>query len=79
MVLHSLLITGGGALNQTLIERLKAYTNTSLVIPEEQLIDYKEALIFALLGVLRIRGEINCLASVTGGNKDISAGRIHKI
>jgi anhydro-N-acetylmuramic acid kinase len=77
--IHSLLITGGGALNQTLIERLKAYTNTSLVIPEEQLIDYKEALIFALLGVLRIRGEINCLASVTGGTQDISAGRIHKI
>ncbi len=74
-----LLITGGGTLNQTLIKRLKAYTIASLVIPEEQLIDYKEALIFALLGVLRIRGEINCLASVTGGKKDISAGRIHKI
>jgi len=77
--IFSLLITGGGALNQTLIERLKAYTSVSLVIPEEQLIDYKEALIFALLGVLRIRGEINCLASITGGKKDISAGRIHNI
>jgi len=75
----NLLITGGGALNQTLIQRLKNYTKASLVIPEESLLHYKEALIFALLGVLKIRGEINCLSSVTGGHKDISAGRIYKI
>lgn len=77
--IHSLLITGGGALNQSLLERLEHYTNASLVIPEEQLIHYKEALIFAMLGLLRIRGEINCLASVTGGRQDISAGIIHQI
>ena len=77
--IRSLLITGGGALNQTLVERLKYLAAASLVIPEERLIDYKEALIFALLGLLRIRGEINCLASVTGGKKDLSAGTIHKI
>jgi anhydro-N-acetylmuramic acid kinase len=77
--IQSLLITGGGALNQTLIERLKQYTTASLVIPGEDLIHFKEALIFALLGLLKIRGEINCLASVTGGEKDISAGTIHKI
>ncbi len=75
----SLLITGGGALNQSLIRRLKNYSNTSMVIPEESLIHYKEALIFSLLGVLRIREEINCLASVSGGKKDISAGTIYKI
>ncbi len=74
----SLLVTGGGALNQTLIERIKNQTNASLAIPEDLLIHYKEALIFALLGVLKIRGEINCLASVTGGRSDLSAGRIHK-
>jgi len=75
--IRSLLITGGGALNQTLVQRLKYYTHASLVIPEESVIHYKEALIFALLGVLKIRGEINCLASVTGGQKDISAGTIY--
>ena len=75
----SLLITGGGALNQTLIKRLRNNTTASLVIPEDSLIHYKEALIFALLGVLKIRGEINCLASVTGGRLDISAGTIYKI
>lgn len=77
--IETLLITGGGALNQTLIERLKHHTNASLVIPEERLINYKESLIFALLGLLRFRGEINCLASVTGGKQDISAGTIYKI
>ncbi len=77
--IQSLLITGGGTLNQTLVTRLKHYTTSSLVIPEVRLIHYKEALIFALLGLLRIRGEINCLASVTGGKKDISAGTIYRI
>jgi len=77
--IQSLLITGGGALNQSLIERIQHYTTASLVIPELQLIHYKEALIFALLGLLKIRGEINCLASVTGGKEDISAGTVHKI
>jgi len=62
-----------------LIERIQHYTTASLVIPELQLIHYKEALIFALLGLLKIRGEINCLASVTGGKEDISAGTVHKI
>jgi anhydro-N-acetylmuramic acid kinase len=76
--IRSLLITGGGSLNQTLIERLKLHTKASLVIPEDALIHYKEALIFALLGILKIRGEINCLASVTGGKEDISAGIIHE-
>ena len=75
----SLLITGGGALNRTLIQGLRNKTTASLVIPEKSLIHYKEALIFALLGVLKIRGEINCLASVTDGQKDISAGSIYKI
>jgi len=74
----TLLITGGGALNQTLIQSLDSYTQASLVIPEEVVLNYKEALIFALLGVLKIRGEINCLASVSGGRKDISAGTIYK-
>ena len=75
----SILITGGGAMNQTLVQWLKNNTGASLVIPEESLINYKEALVFALLGVLKIRGEINCLASVTGGQKDLSAGCIYNI
>lgn len=76
--IESILVTGGGALNQNLIERLEHYTTASLVIPGLNIVNYKEALIFAFLGVLRIRNEVNCLASVTGGKKDISAGTIHK-
>lgn len=76
--ISSLLVTGGGALNKSLIHRLKKSTAASLTLPEESLIHYKEALIFALLGVLKVRGEINCLSSVSGGRKDISAGRIYK-
>lgn len=74
----SLLVTGGGTLNQALIENIKNHTSASLAIPDELLIHYKEALIFALLGVLKTRGEVNCLASVTGGRSNLSAGSIHK-
>lgn len=73
----SVLVTGGGALNQSLIKRIAHYTTASIEIPEAQLIHYKEALVFALLGALKLRGEINCLSSVTGGKRDLSAGTIH--
>ncbi|MEN8201439.1 MAG: anhydro-N-acetylmuramic acid kinase [Bacteroidota bacterium] len=75
--LKSVLVTGGGALNQNLLERLQPYTRAQIVVPELKVLHFKEALVFALLGLLRIRGEINCLASVTGGQKDLSVGYIH--
>ncbi|NNF82178.1 MAG: anhydro-N-acetylmuramic acid kinase [Flavobacteriaceae bacterium] len=70
------LITGGGAYNDFLISILQHYTNGKLVIPSKDIIEYKEALIFGLLGVLRMRNEINCLKSVTGASKDHSSGMI---
>lgn len=76
--IHSVLVTGGGALNQFLMERLQYHTKVVIEIPDRQLVEFKEALIFAFLGVLRIRKEVNCLASVTGGKKDLSAGEIHQ-
>lgn len=72
----SILATGGGAYNIFLLERLKQHNNLQLVIPSNLLIEYKEALVFALLGVLRLRGQNNCLASVTGAKTDHSSGRI---
>jgi len=75
--LNSVLFTGGGALNQNLIERLKYHTHARIEIPDAQLVHYKEALVFAFLGLLRMKGEINCLASVTGGQRDLSVGIIH--
>ncbi|MDH7444237.1 anhydro-N-acetylmuramic acid kinase [Aquimarina sp. 2201CG14-23] len=72
----SLLITGGGAKNDFLIAvlRQKLHKFSTVVIPDENIIDYKEALIFAFMGVLKERNEINCLQSVTGAKKDSSSG-----
>lgn len=75
---HKILVTGGGALNKFLVQRMKEHTSTQLYIPDEQLVQFKEALIFAFLGVLRWRGEINCYASVTGASRDSSCGVIVK-
>jgi len=72
------LVTGGGAKNKYLIELLNQKSNAELIIPDEQIVDYKEALVFALLGVLRFENRINVLASVTGASKDHSAGNIIK-
>lgn len=73
----SLLITGGGAYNDFLIERVQCYLpEMKIIIPEAKILEFKEALIFALLGVLKLRDEINVLSSVTGAQKDHSSGVI---
>ena len=74
-----MLITGGGAYNTFLIERLKSYTKTQLIIPEKMLIDYKEALVFGLLGYLKNENKNNCLKSVTGARTDHSSGMIYGV
>ena len=74
----NVLITGGGAYNDFLIECISEQTKCNLVIPESKIVEFKEALIFAFLGVLRLRGEINVLASVTGASRDSSCGVICK-
>jgi len=73
----TILITGGGAYNSFFISRLKDLTHNKIVIPSQNLIEYKEALIFGLLGVLKLRGENNCLASVTGAKRDHCSGKIY--
>ncbi len=74
----SLLATGGGAKNGFLMDLItEKILPVSITIPGEELIDFKEAAVFAFLGVLRLRNEINCLASVTGAKKDNSGGIVH--
>ncbi|RZS93286.1 anhydro-N-acetylmuramic acid kinase [Aquimarina brevivitae] len=72
-------ITGGGAKNNFLITTIKKELENlaDVITPNEKMIDFKEALVFAFLGVLRDRNEVNCLQSVTGATKDSSSGVIY--
>lgn len=71
-------VSGGGAFNTYLISRISHYAKSEIIIPKNEIIDYKEALIFGFLGVLKLRNETNCLQSVTGAERDCSAGEIFK-
>jgi anhydro-N-acetylmuramic acid kinase len=73
----SLLITGGGAFNSFLVGRMKELCNAEISIPDHTIINFKEAMIFAFLGVLRWRGEVNGLKSVTGARHNTSGGSIY--
>ncbi|MCK5857520.1 MAG: anhydro-N-acetylmuramic acid kinase [Bacteroidales bacterium] len=70
------LFTGGGVFNQFLMKRIQDKTQANVVIPSPKKIDYKEALIFAFMGLLRLRNENNVLASVTGAKDDHSSGKV---
>ncbi len=69
-------ITGGGVYNRFLIERIKSLSDNEIIIPSPDVIEFKEALIFGFLGVLKLRNEDNCLKSVTGATKNHSSGKI---
>lgn len=73
------LVTGGGALNTFLVESIKGQLAPGiyLVIPEKQLINFKEAMVFAFMGLLRWQNKINCLHTVTGAKKDSSCGIVY--
>lgn len=71
------LVTGGGALNTFLVETIRKNTTKNICLPDEETINYKEAIIFAFLGLLRWQGEINVLHQVTGAMRDSSSGAIY--
>lgn len=71
------LVTGGGANNSFLIERLSELASARIKVPDSWLIDNKEALVFGLLGILKLRDEVNCLCSVTGASEDHSSGVLY--
>lgn len=73
----SVLVTGGGAYNDYLINRMQYHTENKIILPEKIIIECKEALIFALLGVLKLRNEVNCLKTVTGAIKNHSSGSVY--
>jgi len=73
----TMLITGGGAYNNFLIERIQSHSPVKIVIPDKNIVEFKEAMVFAFLGLLRLRGEINVLSSVTGAVGDSCSGSIY--
>ena len=76
----SMLVTGGGAFNLFMIDRLREVLkdkDVEVVIPERNLIENKEALIMGLIAVLRWREESNVLSSVTGASRDSIGGAVH--
>ena len=71
-----MLITGGGSHNSFLREQMEqSLSGVEVVYPEPWLVDYKEAIVFALLGALRIWGKVNVLSSVTGASEDSVSGQ----
>ena len=72
----TILFTGGGVYNDFLIKRIEDIGKNNIIIPADDIINYKEALIFALLGLLKLQGQVNCLSSVTGAQKNHSSGKI---
>lgn len=76
---QKLVITGGGAYHRYFVEQLAEALKNSvdIIIPDKTIIDFKEALIFGFLGVLKIREEVNCLSSVTGAVRDSVGGVLY--
>lgn len=72
---NRVLVTGGGAYNDFLLQNLNQ--NIQWIIPKEEVVEFKEALIFGLLGVLRYRGQVNCLKSYTGASENHSSGKCY--
>ena len=73
---NSILITGGGAFNDFLIQKIEEYAKIKIALPDAKLINFKEALLFSFLGLLKVKNQVNCLKSVTGASKNHSSGKI---
>lgn len=73
----NLLVTGGGAHNKFLIQSIQQQWDGEIIVPDTLTVNFKEALVFAFLGMLRLLSEKNCLASVTGAKQDNCGGAVY--
>jgi anhydro-N-acetylmuramic acid kinase len=73
---YKMLVTGGGAFNTFLMELIQQKMETKIHVPSSEIVNFKEAVIFGFLGVLKLREEINVLSSVTGAEYDHCAGLV---
>lgn len=76
---NTVLTTGGGAHNTFLMELLNNRSKHAFYIPDKETTDFKEAIVFAFLGILRWKNVKNCLSSVTGSSINNYGGIIHLI
>ena len=72
-----MLSTGGGTHHLFLMEKIREAFAGEVIIPKEAIIDFKEAIIFAFLGYLRLNGRPNALSSVTGARLDSCSGAVY--
>jgi anhydro-N-acetylmuramic acid kinase len=77
--LENVLVTGGGAYNDYLMGLIREKFNGKVIIPDDKTIQFKEALIFAFLGYLRLNQKVNTLKQVTGAHTDSIGGAIYFI
>ena len=75
--IQSLYVTGGGAFNRFLIEKMGREKDISLIIPSDEIINFKEAIIFGFLGLRYLEGKTNTISSVTGASEDVIGGALH--
>jgi anhydro-N-acetylmuramic acid kinase len=75
--IQRIMVSGGGAKNTFLIERIDHYFKGTILIPDEETIEYKEAIIFAFLGALYLHKRPNTIPSVTGAERAVIGGTLH--
>ena len=73
---NRVLFTGGGVFNPVLMKKIASFSSAEIIVPDTQIVNYKEALIFAFLGWRKLENQVNCLSSVTGAKHDHSSGKI---
>ena len=70
-------ITGGGVFNKTLISHIRTHTDAEVVVPDDMMINYKESLAFALLGILRVQNKTNVYKVATGASENTVSGSLY--